>query len=114
MIYGGAAYIIGGGCSDDAFMDFRSWLISMGRDVYEKTLSNPDSLVEVELGPDPEETAFFEEFYSVAIQAYEQKAQEEMPSSETDETHETEGEMWEEDDDLKRLLPRLWAKYVGT
>lgn len=26
-----AAYIIGGGCSDDAFSDFRATLISMGR-----------------------------------------------------------------------------------
>src|SRR5262245_35835873 len=27
----GAAYVIGGGCSDDSFMDFRAWLISMGQ-----------------------------------------------------------------------------------
>ena len=26
----GAAYIIGGGCSDDGFLDFRGWLISKG------------------------------------------------------------------------------------
>ncbi|WP_447881385.1 DUF4240 domain-containing protein [Serratia fonticola] len=26
-----AAYIMGGGCSDDGFMDFRDWLISRGK-----------------------------------------------------------------------------------
>ena len=40
----GAAYLIGGGCSDDGFMDFRYGLISRGRKVYEDALNNPDSL----------------------------------------------------------------------
>src|SRR5437870_12899709 len=31
----GAAYIIGGGCSDDGFIDFRYGLIAMGREIYE-------------------------------------------------------------------------------
>src|SRR5262245_22449335 len=47
----GAAYVIGGGCSDDGFMDFRDWLISMGRDVYEEALSAPASLAAVARAP---------------------------------------------------------------
>jgi hypothetical protein len=39
-----AAYIIGGGCSDDGFSDFRSTLISMGRQTYERALADPQSL----------------------------------------------------------------------
>src|SRR5215471_9411707 len=39
-----AAYIIEGGCSDDGFTDFRSWLISMGRDVYDAALRDPETL----------------------------------------------------------------------
>lgn len=31
-----AAYLIGGGCSDDSFMDFRAGLIAQGRDWYQR------------------------------------------------------------------------------
>ena len=34
----GAAYLIFGGCSDDSFMDFRSSLIFMGREIFERAL----------------------------------------------------------------------------
>ncbi|MFB9601436.1 DUF4240 domain-containing protein [Streptomyces roseofulvus] len=41
-----AAYLIGGGCSDDSFMDFRAGLIALGCDWYEKAAACPDSLAE--------------------------------------------------------------------
>jgi len=43
----GAAYILGGGCSDDGFLDFRAWLISKGERAYEDALQDPDGLVRV-------------------------------------------------------------------
>ncbi len=43
----GAAYIIHGGCGDDAFDDFRAYLISLGRRIYETALANADSLADV-------------------------------------------------------------------
>ena len=39
-----AAYLIGGGCSDDSFTDFRAGLIAQGRDWYQKAADSPDSL----------------------------------------------------------------------
>src|SRR5262245_38625607 len=51
----GAAYLIQGGCSDDAFSDFRATLISMGRNFYERALADPDSLADVNYD---EESAF--------------------------------------------------------
>ena len=39
-----AAYLIGGGCSDDSFMDFRAGLIAQGRDWYERAAASPDAL----------------------------------------------------------------------
>jgi Protein of unknown function (DUF4240) len=39
-----AAYLIGGGCSDDSFIDFRAGLIAQGRDWYQKAADSPDSL----------------------------------------------------------------------
>ena len=39
----GAAYLINGGCSDDTFEYFRAALISLGREVYERALTDPES-----------------------------------------------------------------------
>ena len=38
------AHTICNGCSDDSFIDFRSWLLTRGRAVYERAIANPDSL----------------------------------------------------------------------
>jgi hypothetical protein len=40
----GAAYLLNGGCSDDGFEYFRGWLIAQGRDVFDRTLEDPDVL----------------------------------------------------------------------
>src|SRR5206468_1039467 len=42
-----AAYVMNGGCSDDGFIDFRGWLISMGEEVFENAMVNPETLVEL-------------------------------------------------------------------
>jgi len=47
-----AAYVINGGCGDDAFIDFRSWLISCGRAVAEAALAEPETLADPGLSPD--------------------------------------------------------------
>ena len=57
-------------CTDDGFIDFRSWLISQGKDVYMQVLQDPDSLAEVEI---PKEGADFEAYGYVALYAYGQK-----------------------------------------
>ena len=36
------------GCSDDRFIDFRTWLIAQGKEIYMAALENPDSLAGVE------------------------------------------------------------------
>ncbi|CAG6398662.1 DUF4240 domain-containing protein [Actinacidiphila cocklensis] len=41
-----AAYLIGGGCSDDSFMDFRAGLVALGRDWYELVAARPDDLAD--------------------------------------------------------------------
>ncbi|MDT3429258.1 hypothetical protein J2Z22_004859 [Paenibacillus forsythiae] len=42
----GAAFVIMGGCSDDGFDYFRSWLISRGEEIFNQALMNPEFLVE--------------------------------------------------------------------
>ena len=41
-----AAYYANGGCSDDGFIDFRSWLILQGRDVFESAVADPNTLAD--------------------------------------------------------------------
>ena len=36
------------GCSDGGFLDFRSWLIAQGKEVYLAALKDPDSMADVE------------------------------------------------------------------
>ncbi len=67
-----AGYIIEGGCSDDGFTDFRYWLISMGRTVFDAALADAESLAEVAFAPGIECTQF-EEFGYVADQVLNEK-----------------------------------------
>jgi hypothetical protein len=62
-----AAYLIRGGCSDDSFTDFRSTLISMGRETFEKALENPESLVDIDYDAD---TADYEGYQYVPYKVY--------------------------------------------
>ncbi len=39
-----AGYLMNGGCSDDAFEDFKNWVISKGKEVYYNAKNNPDTL----------------------------------------------------------------------
>lgn len=59
----GAAYVIQGGCSDDAFYDFRVCLISRGQAAYDKALADPDSMAD----DGPDELSWFEEGYQYAV-----------------------------------------------
>jgi hypothetical protein len=105
-----AAYIIGGGCSDDAFDDFRSTLISMGRQTFELALADPQSLADTN--------------YDAEIAHY--KGYQYVPSTvETDlgggrqfmraHPHPTEpsGKSWDEDK-VAALYPKLAEKYDYT
>ncbi len=42
-----AAYYANGGCSDDGFEYFRSWLVQQGRDVFHAVVADPNALVDV-------------------------------------------------------------------
>ncbi len=70
-----AAYLIGGGCSDDSFIDFRAGLIAQGRDWDQRVAASPDSLAShpaVAGAPDPShgEPLFYEEVNYAAHYAF--------------------------------------------
>jgi hypothetical protein len=105
----GAAYLIGGGCSDDGFTDFRYGLISLGRATYEAAIENPDSLVTVE-AEIPNES-----FGYVASALYEEKGGGALERKSTA-PRDPVGDDWDFDDNLEsqRRLPRLHAKFRGA
>jgi hypothetical protein len=47
-----AAYLMGRGCSDDSFMDFRAGVVAQGRDWYSRVVTSPDSLADHPAVPD--------------------------------------------------------------
>lgn len=101
----GAAYVINGGCSDDGFIDFRSWLIAQGKAVYDAALADPESLA----AHIREAFAEFEEFAYVPIEVFEKKFDEDWPGQGAGFPPEPEGTRWEEDQ-LDDLFPKLTAK----
>lgn len=105
----GAAYIMNGGCSDDAFEYFRGWLISRGRAVYENALADPDSLAE-EFDPDRDNYELESLLYAPQ-RAYEETTGRSMPERERV-FPELVGQRWDESD-LDAMLPRLTERDSG-
>jgi len=106
----GAAYVLHGGCSDDTFSDFRSYLISRGRTVYRAALADPDSLADVPLDAGGET---WEDWASPASQVVHERhgsgaSAGPLPAHPAEPT----GEEWDEDgDELARRFPRLTAAH---
>jgi len=113
----GAAFIINGGCSDDAFDYFRGWLIAQGREVYQKALENPDNLVDF-AQPDIE----CEEIRYLATEVYEERTGKDDLAEEITITspYELKGDFSEWDngsgdvdkEKAKRLYPRLYRRFI--
>lgn len=121
----GAAYVLMGGCSDDAFDYFRAWLIGQGEEVYNKVMKDPEFLAEYINADNLDDEAFpqNEELLSVGLDAYtfiktgdsewdddiydelleslEKKGLQPVADIEFD---------WEEDD-LEHLYPILWERF---
>lgn len=102
-----AAYIIGGGCSDDGFMDFRATLISHGREIYEQALEDPESLAD--LGKMDEDYWFYEGYQYVPSEVAEEMSGE-APDRYAPAPDEPSGDEWDEDS-VERMYPRLAKLY---
>lgn len=113
----------GGGMSDDAFGDFRAYLIGRGKEVWDRAVEDPDSLTDA-LGDDPDEAIGESEGLAyAAAKAYEQSTGSEMPAptgtddedgdTEDDATGEPSGLPWDENEpkDLAKRFPNAWAKW---
>ncbi|MEU4205024.1 DUF4240 domain-containing protein [Streptomyces sp. NPDC045470] len=111
-----AAGILLGGASDDAFDNFRSWLIGQGREVFEGALHDPDHLADLLDAFDDEVDGDAEELGYAADEAYEQLTGAEMPDlGLPPQPREPLGTYLDLDDDrvLAERFPQLWDRY-GT
>lgn len=115
----GAAYLIGGGCSDDGFDYFLGWLVAQGREVFERAVADPDSLADV---VDENTTAECEDMLAAAWDAYEQLTGEDPPEDEgddeddEDEAPAADDEEWDFDDaaQMRARYPRLAAAFLDA
>ncbi len=107
----GVAYLLLGGCSDDGFVDLRSWVIGQGRDFYKRCQSDPRALASGAL-KDPEEIGDAELLAYVAFEAYEEATGRDLHEDYPDlgglfDVGEPTGKPWAEDDE------ELEARYPG-
>lgn len=103
------AYLAGDGCSDDAFLGFRAWLILQGRSVFEETIRDVRSLFSRVLkGPLPEAP----ELLSAPEIAYEAQTGSPLPAVERTPIQVI-GMLWKEDEELEVLYPDIVAHYEG-
>ncbi|MEU6603237.1 DUF4240 domain-containing protein [Streptomyces flaveolus] len=126
-----AAYLIGGGCSDDRFSDFTAGLVTLGRGWYEQAAACPDALAEhpavrIAAAAGDQEVIFDEDFNFVASRAYERLTGDSDAFWEawdaytdahatTEEDGEGMGESFDFGDaqQMRRRLPRLAALHLG-
>lgn len=124
-----AAYLIGGGCSDDSFTDFRAGVIAQGRDWYERVAAGPDSLAghpgAVTAAREGSDALFREEVNYVAVEAFERLTGDpeafwtawsvHHPAHTRKPSEPDMGEDFDFDDDaeMHRRLPLLAALHLG-
>jgi hypothetical protein len=106
----GAASVIENGCSHDCFRDFRGYVISLGRDAYEKALANPDSLASV---VQDAEKGDWENADNVAPDAYSSATGNDFPGDDSDLSGPPRGTRFRESDvgGLARRYPKLAARF---
>lgn len=97
----GVAYILCGGCSDDAFDYFRAWVIGSGEKFYEEAMKDPESVSRKITEDDFPEA---ELLMYAAAQAYEAKAGQDLPTRNIQHPKEPAGKKWTEEE-LPALFP---------
>jgi hypothetical protein len=117
----GAIYLLNGGCSRDAFADFRSWLVGQGRQKVEVVLQNPEAIIDfVKPGQDWEglqycaNRIYNQKTGDVLMQPFWKKAEDDQAELEnsddsdlwTDPKDDPAGEEWNAED-LPSMFPNI-------
>ena len=109
----GAAYIITGCDSEYAFAEFRSFLISLGKDWYDKIVADPDSLGDLVYWPEKDGYAypFVDEYDLVAGQIYEDRTGTELPFIPSGKATPVGKKFSTKPKELKAIYPRLSLRF---
>ena len=115
-----AAYIINGGCSDDGFDYFRGWLLTQGRETFERALADPDSLAGLPVVVDAAARGLDlsdEDMIAIEWDAYRRAPGQEPPPDSFTIRYPTLDPEWGFDyndrAEMRRRLPRLAQLYFG-
>ena len=105
----GVAYLINGGCSDDSFMDFRGSLIAMGKEIFDKAISDAESLLNI----DKDQLAqMFEEGYIYSAPTAYETLSGEQPHMNVSRKQSPSGKEWDESrQSLQQQFPKAWSVY---
>jgi hypothetical protein len=108
-----AAEIICGGVSDDVFLDFRSWVISLGRETFTRVVESPDNLADAAdlSGSCDGDGEFFGAAVSGIYYARHGAEDENFPNPMTGDS--PSGPELHDPQTIRRALPRLAARYHG-
>lgn len=111
-----AAYVALGGCGDDGFLDFRSWLIAQGRDVFERVLAEPDALADLSWDEDEEDFGDAEAWAAIADEEWRRRHDQDLPTVFRQQPNDPAGEEFPEDDPawFREHLPRLSARWLAA
>ncbi|TDT95587.1 uncharacterized protein DUF4240 [Streptomyces sp. 846.5] len=112
----GAADLLLGGASDDAFDFFCCWLIGQGREVFEGALADPDELADLVPDFDDEEDGDAEELGDAADRAHEQLTGLPLPDlGIRSKSGKPTGRSFDFDDAriMEERFPRLWDRFGG-
>ncbi|HYE01649.1 MAG TPA: DUF4240 domain-containing protein [Phycisphaerales bacterium] len=106
----GAAFLMNGGCSDDAFEYWRAWLIAQGCEVYQAALRDPETLARSRLWFGAPEEYELESLLYVADEVHEDLTGGgiDLPAAPGAET--PRGRPWAEED-LAARFPALSEKF---
>ena len=115
-----AGYVINGGCSDDGFEYFRGWLLTCGKEVFERATADPDSLADVPAVQAAARSGWeleCETARGITREAYEQATGGPLPAGVWQGSYpDLGGDYWFDYSDgarLARLLPRLTALHAA-
>jgi hypothetical protein len=113
----GAASLVHGGASDDGFEYFRRWLLAQGSRVFKEVVERPDNLADF-ISTMQEEPLEFEEFGSVAVDAWAKRSGrswEDFPMPTNPDLEmgtEPRGSRFEESEEyFQSHYPKLWRRF---
>lgn len=105
----GVAYLVNGGCSDDAFMDFRASLIALGESTWRAVVDDAEALMDL---PRSEREALFEEGFLYCGPRVHEALVGTEPARRGSGAGDPAGEEWEETRAaLMARFPRAWAEH---